>query len=523
MSKMKKILFILIYLSFSSFFYSQQITNADHTASILVAEDKDYFTYVEPPLYFRSTPREDLVKASTINVTYNGFSAPAQTAFQYAVDILEAEITSSVTIELIANWTPLGSGVLGSAGADYIVRDFLSAPLSNTWYAAALANKIAGSDLYPANDDITANFNSNFSNWYLGTDGNTPAGQYDFVSVVLHEIIHGLGFSGSMTVTGAVGSWGYGTGFPVVYDVYSVNGSNQRLLNTGLFPNPSPALGTQLRSNNIFFDGTSAVIGNGGTNPKLYTPATWAQGSSYSHWDETTYPAGNINSLMTYAIGTAEAIHHPGYITRGLLKDIGWTITQPLPVELSSFTAKVLRNGGVHLDWTTETEVNNYGFEVERQISNRQLTVGNWEKITFLEGFGNSNSPKKYSFLDKGILYGSYAYRLKQIDNDGTFDYSDIIEVNAGIIPEGFVLEQNYPNPFNPTTVIKFALAESQQATLTVYDILGNEITQLFNETTEASKIYEIEFDASNLSSGVYYYRLSTPQKSLVRKMLMLQ
>jgi hypothetical protein len=194
-----------------------------------------------------------------------------------------------------------------------------------------------------------------------------------------------------------------------------------------------------------------------------------------------------------------------------------------LPVELSSFTAKVLRNGGVQLDWTTETEINNYGFEVERQVSSEELAAGNWEKIAFLEGYGNSNSPKEYSFIDRGITYGSFAYRLKQIDNDGTYEFSDVIEVNAGDIPDGFVLEQNYPNPFNPSTVIKFALEESQKATLTVYDILGKEIAQLFNENTEAGKIYEIEFDASGLSSGVYYYRLSTPQKSLVRKMLLLR
>jgi len=193
-----------------------------------------------------------------------------------------------------------------------------------------------------------------------------------------------------------------------------------------------------------------------------------------------------------------------------------------LPVELNSFTAQII-DEGVKLIWKTETEVNNYGFEVERQISSEQLTADNWKKITFVEGHGNSNSPKEYNFLDEGISYGTYAYRLKQIDNDGTFEYSDVIEVNAGDIPEGFVLEQNYPNPFNPTTVIKFALAESQQATLTVYDILGNEVAQLFNKITEAGKVYKIEFGASDLSSGVYYYRLSTPQKSLVRKMLLLQ
>ena len=203
----------------------------------------------------------------------------------------------------------------------------------------------------------------------------------------------------------------------------------------------------------------------------------------------------------------------------------------PLPVELSSFSAIIL-NSGIKLNWVTETEVNNYGFEIHRSQMNPDSEIQNsqFQLIGFVEGHGNSNSPKEYNFLDEGISYGSYAYRLKQIDNDGTFEYSDIIEVNAGNIPEGFVLEQNYPNPFNPSTIIKFALAESQQATLTVYDILGNEITQLFNESAEAGKVYEIEFNASDLpagrqglASGVYYYRLSAPQKSLVRKMLLLQ
>jgi Secretion system C-terminal sorting domain len=504
----------------------------DHTCCILIAKEKDYFTYVEPSFYFRSTPREELVRTATINVTYNGFSVEAQSAFQYAVDILETEITSSVNIELIANWVPLGSGILGSAGANYIVRDFPSAPLTNIWYGAALANKLAGYDLYPSNHDINANFNSNFSNWYFGTDGNTPPGKYDFVSVVLHEIIHGLGFFGSMTVTGNTGSWGNSTPpiYPYIYDTYAVNGSNQRLLNTSLFPNPSVDLGTQLRSNNIFFDGANAIIGNGGTNPKLYTPATWSQGSSYSHWDETTYPAGNINSLMTYAIGSAEAIHHIGYITRGLLKDIGWTIDQPLPVELSSFTAKVLKSGGIQLNWRTETEVSNYGFEIERlqdykieKLQDLPDGEAGWEKIGFVEGNGNSNSQKDYSFTDNSVGYGNYAYRLKQIDTDGQFEYSKVIEIDAGNIPGGFVLEQNYPNPFNPSTTIKFALGETQTAELKVFDVLGNEVATLFNGIAEGGKVYELELNGESLSTGIYFYRLASQNKVESRKMLLIK
>jgi len=198
-----------------------------------------------------------------------------------------------------------------------------------------------------------------------------------------------------------------------------------------------------------------------------------------------------------------------------------WEITTALPVELSSFTAKVLRNGGVQLDWITETEVDNYGFDVERTQLNEKDTL--WEKLAFIEGHGNSNSPKEYSYTDNNAQYGSYAYRLKQIDTDGQFEYSEIVEVDAGAIPNGFVLEQNYPNPFNPTTTIKFALAETQQAELKVFDVLGNEVATLFNGLADGGKIYEVEFSASELASGIYFYRLETKNRVVNKKMLLIK
>ena len=137
-----------------------------------------------------------------------------------------------------------------------------------------------------------------------------------------------------------------------------------------------------------------------------------------------------------------------------------------------------------------------------------------FSKIGFVEGNGNSNSPKDYSFADNNAQYGSYAYRLKQIDTDGQFEYSNIIEVDAGNIPDGFVLEQNYPNPFNPNTTIKFALAETQTAKLVIYDVLGNEVAAPFNGTAEGGKIYETEIDGANLSSGIYFY-----DSKLIRKL----
>jgi hypothetical protein len=203
-----------------------------------------------------------------------------------------------------------------------------------------------------------------------------------------------------------------------------------------------------------------------------------------------------------------------------------------LPVELSSFTAKVLKNGGVKLDWRTETEVDNYGFEVERGIGSGQWAVGNspseirhpqFEKIGFVEGHGNSNSPKEYSFLDNNARYGKYAYRLKQVDTDGDFEYSNVIEVDAGLIPGGFVLEQNYPNPFNPFTTIKFAVAETQEAELKVFDVLGNEVAELFNGTAEGEKVYEVEFDAAGLSSGIYFYSFRAQNNYTSKKMILIK
>lgn len=224
------------------------------------------------------------------------------------------------------------------------------------------------------------------------------------------------------------------------------------------------------------------------------------------------------NSASTSGTGTVPN-NNWGY---GKL-DVLAASNEPLPVELSSLTAKVLKGGGVKLDWRTETEVSNFGFEIERSQKSNDKGQTEWEKIVFVDGNGNSNSPKEYSYTDEVIKYGSYAYRLKQIDTDGQFEYSKVIEVDAGNIPNGFVLEQNYPNPFNPITTIKFAVAETQKAELKVFDLLGNEVETLFTGVADGGKIYESVFNAENYSSGIYFYQLATDNKVENRKMLLLK
>jgi hypothetical protein len=185
-----------------------------------------------------------------------------------------------------------------------------------------------------------------------------------------------------------------------------------------------------------------------------------------------------------------------------------------VPVELTSFTAKV--NGTkVELSWATATELNNNGFEVQRKSREDFVTVG------FVKGKGTTSEIQNYSFVDQNLSVGSYSYRLKQIDFNGTFEYSNIINVDL-ISPSSIVLDQNYPNPFNPSTVISYSIPQSSFVTLKVYDIIGNEVATLVNQTQSAGK-YDVRFDASNLSNGVYMYSIKTDNFSSTKKMILMK
>lgn len=194
-----------------------------------------------------------------------------------------------------------------------------------------------------------------------------------------------------------------------------------------------------------------------------------------------------------------------------------WMISAPLPVELTSFSATALP-GKVELNWTTASEINNSGFEVERSIDGKTfITAG------FVKGNGTTTEPKTYSFTDvlQSGLNPKLFYRLKQVDFNGTFAYSNIVEINADI-PTEFSLEQNYPNPFNPTTVISFSLPEKSDVSLKIFDVLGNEIATLVNEIKDAGR-YDVQFNASKLSSGVYFYSIEAGAYNDLKKMILIK
>lgn len=267
--------------------------------------------------------------------------------------------------------------------------------------------------------------------------------------------------------------------------------------------------------------------GLGQTPPTLNDQAQYSIGNTVGSWtvkgivdvgtqtfDDNTVSA---NTAYTYAVFMADLAYN---YSSGASSSV-----TSLPVELTSFTA-VAKGRGVELAWQTATEVNNYGFEIERMTPSQTLPLqgggrgGGWNKIGFVEGAGNSNSPKSYSFVDASAS-GKVAYRLKQIDRDGKFEYSNTVEVLAAT-PKAFALMQNHPNPFNPSTKISYDLPAAGFVSLKVYDMLGKEVVTLVNGMQEAgAKI--AEFNASQLPSGIYFYTLRTQNFNATKKMLMIK
>lgn len=229
-------------------------------------------------------------------------------------------------------------------------------------------------------------------------------------------------------------------------------------------------------------------------------------GSSSSPTGSISMIGTGFSRLWTTTNGDAPNIATPG--------DLNYS-QGALPVELSAFSAAIVNNG-IKLSWRTETEVNNYGFDVERKSS-----TGSWEKLNFVSGNGNSNSPKDYSYTDNNIKSGKYSYRLKQIDNNGVCSYSKVVDVDLNRKLE-YTLSQNYPNPFNPSTTISFSLPNAGTVKLTVYNLLGQEIKILVNGFKE-SGTHSYNFDAKDLNSGIYIYKLETANFTQTRKMMLVK
>jgi hypothetical protein len=202
--------------------------------------------------------------------------------------------------------------------------------------------------------------------------------------------------------------------------------------------------------------------------------------------------------------------------------------SESLPIELSSFTSNV--NGrNVFLNWQTKTEVNSNKFVIERALVNTKDAAVIWVSVGTIQASGTSYSPRKYSYTEKNIQVGKYQYRLKMIDNDGSYKYSNIVETEIAL-PKNFALSQNYPNPFNPSTKIDYQVPVDSKVILEVYNIVGQKVIELINQDQSAG-YYTVDFGSSSvkLSSGVYIYRIVARDKatgnnfSSIKKMMLLK
>jgi hypothetical protein len=267
--------------------------------------------------------------------------------------------------------------------------------------------------------------------------------------------------------------------------------------------------------------------------------AGYDQGVAYIYSDESSgfstgwhsYPMGNgaVPDLQA-AVSSSQGWFATGIVDRDFsttyyINFDGWSDPHPpyivvdysyvVPVELTSFNASA-NNGNVTLNWSTATETNNKGFEIERKSAGSE-----YQKVGYVAGYGTTTQPKSYTFTDNKLDEGKYTYRLRQIDLNGATGYSNEVEVDV-TPPTAFSLAQNYPNPFNPTTLIQYSIPADLHVKLNVYNLLGEKVMTLVDGLQKAGN-HEVNFNAIDLASGVYFYKLEAGAQSSIKKMILMK
>ncbi len=487
-------------------------------------------------------------KGASIQVDYiarPSWPDEAVEAFEYAVEIWETYLDSDIPIRVQANWTQLGEFTLGSAGPSQIVQ--LEGDEEPTWYSIAQGSAISGIDFVAqsqgtsseVNHDVIVNMNAGWDNWYFGTDAQTPGGLIDFVTVVLHEIGHGIGFTGSMQVpTGQTAQWGYGAPpIPIIYDRFVIDSDGSQIIDNQVYRSPSGKLydAVTSRTGGIFFGGINTIGTYNGDAAPLYAPSEWNGGSSYSHLDLATF-TNTENALMRPQIDRAFAIHSPGPIMCSIFGDMGWPLAENCQ-NLLGTESEIMVNQV--LDNKIDFGVTNVGLDIENTftISNgpnaidplvgrigisgsSSFAVVNSKQIFVLDPGESTNITVRYQPGAEGEVTGA----LEIVHNGTEGENPIIISLGGEALPEDkvFVLDQNYPNPFNATTTIPYALSQTADVRLEVFDPLGKHVQTLV-DSRQPSGRYNQPFQADNVSSGLFIYRLIVDGKSKTGKLLLVK
>ncbi|NBC01078.1 MAG: hypothetical protein GVY15_09500 [Bacteroidetes bacterium] len=486
-------------------------------------------------------PREDEQSAldtpiptASLDVTYvsdcSGQPWPdeAMDAFAFAAEIWEQHVESEVPIRVRAVWSNFGDrpdaeNLLGSAGPTRIVRfNEGDGVLADTWYPVAMASAITGQnivdDIEGESFDIVANLSCEQPRWHFDTSRVPPARRIDFATVVLHEIGHGLGFTGSMSVPidenreveEETGSWGLTPQgatdpLPLVYDRFTTDGNANNLIDTIIYENPSEALYAALtgRAAGVFFDGPNATVTNQDANnpdvvgaaPPLFSPDPWRAGSSYAHVDQATY-TGTTNALMRPSVSTGESVHSPGPVFCGILSDMGWPVgegcTPFFPAGLANLSASV-GTGDVTVSWEAEDGLTNYRVDV--------AALEGLGRPTFSPRATVEAPPFEVTLPDQPG--GTYVVRVVPQDAP---ERRRSTSFTVGL-EDALVVRGPAPSPFQDVVRVSFTVQQTQPVSVYVYNAAGQRVATLFDGQATAGQPIERALDDPRLSSGVYYFR----------------
>ena len=346
-----------------------------------------------------------LQEKSKIEVSYNNFPAWAQTDIQAAVDVWAANFESSVPIKVDATWgRSQVYGLLGSARPGNYFNNFVNAPDPTLWYPSALANALAGRDLDKNNPEIVIQVNS-AAPWDTRNDGKPSLSEYDLQSVFIHEIGHGLGF---LSTDSYDPFFGFGSiDQPTPFDAYLQLEDGRRLSD---LPSPSIELGRAL-TNTLVWSGAKGIAANGGVKPKIYTPSRYANGSSVSHLDESTFANSGLNSVMTPNLDAGEVFREPGSLLLGMMEDMR---NKP-PAGIAVGIPNVVRNLQVLVGDSSAIIT----FDPPTNVRSAQVTSYAIKNIKSGVTTYANTSP----FIVTGLKNGtSYTFSVSAINNNGASD-----------------------------------------------------------------------------------------------------
>lgn len=476
----------------------------------------------------------------------------ASNAFRYALDIWAAYLNSEVPIKVSATWREYDNTdddriTLGSASPTRVVQiSGIGKP--DTWYPIAHLSALAETPIRDQFDDvdydITVNMNCEFPNWYFGLDGETPRNHIDFVTVILHEIGHGIGFIGSVKEVSEgseTAQWGFGNPLePAIFDRFVVDGEFHELIDESQnpkYPNPSASLYEALtgQRGGIFLESEEVnhtLNSQNASRGVLYTPEEFRQGSSYSHLDQQTF-TNTDNALMRPSMDRASAIHTPGPLFCGLLRDMEWPLGDAcLETYLRPFASIVLPDDEFHFGVSFVDEPIQQTVIIENsQIADAPLNISSEITGNSFEVSGSGQftvEPGSYAALQ--LLYnpatvGIHSAQLTLHHNGKNIPSPLTIQLSGESLQsdQRVRLSQSFPNPVvsaSSGATISYAIPVESNVRLDLYSVDGRHIQSIVNNRQQSGQ-YEVSVDLNGLTSGIYIYRIAVDSNVKAKKLML--